>query len=702
MNDYSDLHKVNNGDSSEMEIDLLSLLRLLWRRAWLIFLGIAVGVGGAVALNYYTPPVYETSAELFISSNQSSIGSQIAIIGGGNSDTMANRIQILRSPVVLEPAVTALLAKGYEESYESIRRKMSATAIRDTDVIELKITGGSPQKAKDIADAVVLAYQDYSEQRAQQQAVQIKNFLVGQVEQALIRVEEAELAIRDFQQETGIIFLSSEERKVNQHIADLESRLMNAQIQLAENQLRLDFVEREIQEISEQIGTVQATYSERMLDELLKILAGLQATRIDYLSRGLAGSPEIRQIDQRIEVMTESVEQHLAESVAEGSMRDLLLDRVTITATIRGYENQITLLTDRIADYQNELWTLSEKAFEHAKLERDVTVSNNTYAMLTEELERARIAVQREVADVQIIRQPSLPQNPISPREYLNIAIGMVLGLMLSVGGIFTREMLDNTVKSRQQLEKLGIPMLGVIPGIKKWHKKTFKALQEWKKPSSQFISTFVKLESSLRLSALEEDHQFLTITSCIPAEGKSTTAANFSYVLALGGQKVLLIDGDARKPVLHKIFDLPREAGLTEIVAEQVDFEDAVHHLKINDVTFDFVATGSRSPNIVGVYRSQNFNQLIEQARKKYDWIIMDLPPLVVGSEALEVSNQSDGALLVIEYGKTSLSILHETKKQLDQAGIKILGGIMNKFNPKASQYGYNYYYEKYYQSSE
>ena len=300
--------------------------------------------------------------------------------------------------------------------------------------------------------------------------------------------------------------------------------------------------------------------------------------------------------------------------------QELIIEEIRLQAEILGYQNQLELLAMRIDEFQEELWSLSEKAFEYARLERDVTVNNETYGMLVQELERTRIAVERETADVQLIRPAKLPENPIGPRRMLNIAIGLVLGMMLSVGGVFAVEMLDTSIKSRKQVERLGLPLLGTIPKVKNHDPKNGRLMVAGADATDAVAAAYVRVESNLRLANLDSQPQVIVTTSAIPGEGKSTTSLNFSYTLAQSGQKVILIDGDRRRPVLHRSLNEQRSPGLTEVVSDQVDVEDAIRTVTLDGQQLDIITAGVRPPSVVNTFRSKAFKDMIARLRQDYD----------------------------------------------------------------------------------
>ena len=272
------------------EIDILELIQILRRKLWIIILVTVLGAVGGMVLTAVTDPTYESEAELLVTSGSGpSMGGELSFLMGGSagsSDKLQNRLQVIQSPIVLEPAAQSLLEQGYLEAAEDLDERLTVSIVQNTDVIRLRAVGGTAAEAQAITAAVVESYERYSETSAQDQLVRLQNFLEGQVQRALERVEDAEVAVRDFQQRTGIIYLTSEEMKVNQHMSRLEGEYMNAEIRLEENRMRLAHTQTELDRVRREMPRSSNLAADEFVDQMRKLLAEMQALRVDYVARG--------------------------------------------------------------------------------------------------------------------------------------------------------------------------------------------------------------------------------------------------------------------------------------------------------------------------------------------------------------------------------------------------------------------------------
>lgn len=210
------------------------------------------------------------------------------------------------------------------------------------------------------------------------------------------------------------------------------------------------------------------------------------------------------------------------------------------------------------------------------------------------------------------------------------------------------------------------------------------------KAPSSEAYRT---LRTNIQFSTFDKKTQVIVITSSGPGEGKSTVAANLAVVMAQSGSKTLLMDCDQRKPRVHKIFNLSNQKGLSNFLAGDANFEDSFHKTKIEDL--DIMTAGVRPPNPSELLGSKKMGEFINSLREKYDFIILDTPPVLMVTDAQLLSRCSDGSLLVVSSGEAQREGAMKAKDLLEQVNTKILGVVLNKVQESSrSNYGYYYYY--------
>ncbi|KGK89561.1 CpsD/CapB family tyrosine-protein kinase [Clostridium sp. HMP27] len=219
------------------------------------------------------------------------------------------------------------------------------------------------------------------------------------------------------------------------------------------------------------------------------------------------------------------------------------------------------------------------------------------------------------------------------------------------------------------------------------------------KNPMNPISEAYRTLRTNIKFSSFDKEIKSLVITSSGPNEGKSTTACNLAIVMAQTGSKTILIDCDQRKPSIHKVFGLSNECGLSNILADEVEFKDAVYKTQIENL--EMLPSGTKPPNPSEILSSEKMKRFLQRLKEKYDSIIIDTPPIVAVTDAQLLSTYVDGCILVVASGQTDRGAAMKAKGLLDKVGAKILGVVLNKVDTSnKGYYGaryYNYYSEDY-----
>jgi capsular exopolysaccharide synthesis family protein len=213
--------------------------------------------------------------------------------------------------------------------------------------------------------------------------------------------------------------------------------------------------------------------------------------------------------------------------------------------------------------------------------------------------------------------------------------------------------------------------------------------------PKSPIAEAYRTLRTNIQFSSFDNKIQTIVVTSSGPGEGKSTTASNLAAVMAENGSKTILIDCDQRKPRLHKVFLTSNESGLSDLLVGKVKFEDAVQETKIPNLSI--LTSGTRPPNPSELLGSGKMKQFIDGLKEKYEYIIIDTPPIIAVTDAQLIASHADGCLLVIASSQAEREAAVKAKELLEKVNAKILGVVLNKLEVQEKGY-YGYYYHYYY----
>jgi capsular exopolysaccharide synthesis family protein len=293
---------------------------------------------------------------------------------------------------------------------------------------------------------------------------------------------------------------------------------------------------------------------------------------------------------------------------------------------------------------------------------------------------------------VSTTRQAEVPTAPVSPRIPLNLALGLIVGLGLGVGAAVLRDQFNTTVSGVGDVERLtGAIPLGVVP-------YDATAAKQPLVTDDQFggrAEAFRTLRTNLQFADVDDPPRVITITSALPAEGKTTTACNIALTLAQSGARVVLVEGDLRKPAVGRYLGISNAAGLTNVLAGQHELRDVIVGYQRDALAV--LPSGPTPPNPSEMLGSQQMRQLLTSLANHYDLVIIDAPPLLPVTDAAVLAAASDGAIVVVRHGKSRREEVERAVQALTSVNAKVLGTVLN-FAPRSKGrggydgYGYGY----------
>jgi capsular exopolysaccharide synthesis family protein len=288
------------------------------------------------------------------------------------------------------------------------------------------------------------------------------------------------------------------------------------------------------------------------------------------------------------------------------------------------------------------------------------------------------------------------PLDPSSPRLLLNTLLAALVGLLLAVGIAFLVEYLDDTLKSPDDVEAVtDLPTLGTILRMKGDDGRSpIYRLAAILYPRSPAAEAYRTLRTNIEFASLDEPARTILVTSAIPGEGKTTTAANLAAVFAQAGHATLLVDADLRKPGVHKIFDLPNAQGLTDLLrSDDIPVGDVA--LATEQEHLSVLTTGPLPPNPAELLRSTRMHTVMERLAASAEFVIVDSPPLQAVTDAAILSSLVDGTVLVVDAGRTRSGAVRNGRESLAKVGARVLGVTLNRMSESMSG---DYYYYDYY----
>src|SRR3989441_1676103 len=358
---------------------------------------------------------------------------------------------------------------------------------------------------------------------------------------------------------------------------------------------------------------------------------------------------------------------------------------------------------------------MAEKLVEYNILKREAEANKALYEGLMTKMKETAISVGLRSSNIRIVDPAMVPTSPARPAKARNIMLAFLVGLIGGIGLALMREYLDNTVKTTDDIETLArLPSLAVVPqftgsnghapkrgllhgpAANGQDKRTELVAQHL--PKSQISEAFRALRTSILLSQADHPPQVILVTSALPREGKTTAAANLAVTLAQLGDSTVLVDADLRKPGIGRLLNLGsgKYAGLSSYLAgvSSLDLVSVPHPAIPNLVA---IPTGPLPPNPADLLSSHKLADAIAELRTKFKFIVIDSPPIMAATDAVILSVQADGVLLVVRSGETPKEAFTRTRDLLTSVKCHILGVVLNAVDSSAPDYYYSYRYYPY-----
>ncbi|KAB8305478.1 polysaccharide biosynthesis tyrosine autokinase [Rouxiella chamberiensis] len=345
---------------------------------------------------------------------------------------------------------------------------------------------------------------------------------------------------------------------------------------------------------------------------------------------------------------------------------------------------------------------------EVVRLSRNVDSGKAVYMQLLNRQQELEIAKSSAIGNVRIIDHAVTEPVPVKPKKALIVAISFILGGFISVGVILFKAFFHRGIESPEQLENLGISVYASIPNsdwllknsvinsgrkVRGKHKDntSFLAVDN---PADISIEALRSLRTSLHFAMLEAANNIIMISGPSPRAGKSFVSANLSAVMAQADKRILLIDGDMRKGIAHKMLKVDNVTGLSDLISSDMTFERGVK--KIQSANFDFIPRGQIAPNPAELLMHPRFLELLNWASQNYDLVIIDTPPILAVTDAAIIGRHVGTTLLVARFEQNTIKEIEVSVRRFEQSGVIIKGCILNGIIKKASSYygyGYNHY---------
>ena len=681
------------------QIDLGRLAGTLWRgKLWLLIASTLTVLAGGYYAFEVAIPMYTTTATVVQETEQDPVIDFSGGLGAGgpgmgaDQSAINTQIEVLRSRDLLEKLVIELdltsdpefnrelrpepLISGTrvlnmvraavgqpiqekrvlsptqvrDASVDNLRDLLSVSNVRQSYVYNITATTRSAEKSTLITNTLAEFYIRNQLDVKAESNLQATAWLTDRLGQLRIELEASEAKVKDFNAQTDLIN------------ADTLAALNR---QVKELRERLDGVRLSLSELTVRIGQMEAA---ALNNDAQQMAALAQDLTLDRLLADLSSQTTSSRT---------AFDNRFAQLIVQDKLER---DRLAM---------QITSLELSIAQQERQTSEQSADLITLQQLEREAAASGLLYEYFLSRLKETSVQSGIQSPDSRVLSRAVEPLDPSAPRKAIILILSLVLGLTTGAAFVLFREMTQKTFRAAEELEsRTSYAVIGQIPKIPVRRRgKVLKYLTD--KPTSVAAEAVRNMRTSVLLTDVEKPPQIIMSTSSIPGEGKTTQSLALTQNLAGLGKSVLLIEGDIRKRIFAKYFEIKDENGLMATLEGKVSLKEAVHHEP--SLNADVLMSEQPTANAADLFSSQAFVNLIMQVRKEYDYIVIDTPPVLAVPDARIIGKHVDTTLYTVRWDHTTHRQVTQGLKELAQVNIKIAGLVLGQIDQKGlKRYGY------------
>lgn len=718
---------------AKYDLNLRDYWRILRKRKFIaIFTTVALG-GFSFLFSILAQPIplYQATSSVKVEQTGSLTGLYIQTVSWSQTDYIQTQAAIIKSYYVMETAAKRLglipphlsseelrAYREYQNIILNLRKNLKTEQEGYSNIINIIVTSQTPAAAQAAANTIAQVYKEHHFLDLNKRTTEAKKFIENQLTTVKEKLRNTEDAVQKFREKNNLISLSSQTSSMLGQITALQSQYEKA---LVDYQL-INNVDKLLEKAVDEPLTTKTSYYINEASSLYKSLndrlVQLMLSRDSLLLVYTENYPQVVEINKQIQEIVTNM-------------------KAQLTSQKRRIGESIQTLKEKIGEMDRQIKVLPEKGLELARLEQAVGVNNEVYTLLEKKYQEALIKEAEKIEEVEIVKPALEPTEPINPPQKAAAGlVGTLIGLILGVVFAFVVETFDTSLAAIEEIEELtGVHVLGIIPYVTV-HEMKKTLLQESAEemddrtaekysrivahfaPQSTLAESYRSLRTNLSFAGLERDIKTIAFTSSSPREGKTTVVINLAVTMAQAGSKVLIVDGDMRKPMVSSVFGIDQVPGLSDVILGKVSLDETTRSvtdfmtgkIRIEDImktpgmdNLYILTSGINPPNPSEIAGSVRTAALFEQAKSEYDFILIDSPPILSATEAAIYGSMADGVVIVYRVGKMGSAVLKRAKAQLDNVKANITGIVLNGLKADISpDFTRQDYYKYYYYSEE
>jgi polysaccharide biosynthesis transport protein len=693
------------------------VLRRRWRPAAAAFLLTIIGAGIITAIQ---KPTYQAQGKLLLNKEEAD-ANQAKAVGKelGELDSLANQVIV---------KLNLKNQSGERLKIKEFKEHLEVQTLKDTFFVAIAYQSKDPDEASAVVEELMNSYVNQNLKINRAKSVATREFIEKQLPATQEKFKQAELELRQFKQQNNILNLEEEEKKTATKLAELSDQIDDTKISLADaNKSSEAFQGSSKLKLNADLALALNALNES--SGVQKVLTQLQSVENQLAiesSRFSDATPAIKNLKEEQTHLRSLLQQRIRQVANNQSLlldldEDLLIGLLQQKVNPRYIQAEMEKLVlnnkmgeiSKLYSATKQKSTIIPQLQERQRyLETKVEAARESYSNLLRKLEEIKIAENENIGQVQIIDESRLLDKPVAPKKFLNLAAGVGAGMFLGILVALISHFKDNSLQTVDETKKLlKYKILAIIPDFNLLFEKgyddtintsfTLPKIPFKSIPGSLLNEIFGMLYTNIKFST-KDNPKILTITSCVPAEGKSTISANFALTLSQLGLKVLLIDTDLRSPSQHKFWGQDSQLGLSDILANSVQSGNVQSKRILQEVTdnIHLITAGLQTSNPLALINSPQMSTIVRNLAVNYDFVLLDTPPLNIGADTHIISTISDGIVLVVNPQVVDIANAVQARENLEECRQNVLGIIVNGVNtrnePNHYLYGYGDYGKK------
>ena len=700
----------NRFSTTVTDTTLSEALIVLRKRRWVLIIAVLLGLAYGIYKAESQPQVYDSYGRIQVRSGSSN-EYRVSAVQGYDSDAgskMLTEIEILKSDTLMlkvcremdlannadflevkGPVAHRSLDDGEirQDTVHRLQSNLHIGVVPKTDIIRISYTSLNPKLSADIVNQVISDYMQRSYQVRFESSRRVSDFLSGTLEGLKQEVETSQEQLMDMQRRLGILGFDPNRNQINNSLDDLSRAVGAAKLTriIAEARYRvLSGMDPNTIE-----GTIELTpgTAPGALTQLRGQLAGAKANYAQMESTLGPNHPQAKALKAQMDELVKEI---------DAEQNRLLIQAKQNYVVARANEDQTTAALEA---QKAEAYKLRDQLVEYTLRQREFEANRTLYDSLEQRLRTASVQSGLESLEIDIVDRALPPANPVLRPQSTVIMTALAFSLLAGIVIAFLMESLDTGLRSIAEIESITeLPSLAIIPRARRSsvdHAGTLTTAQRnigiLTQPKSQFAESFRSLRTSLLLSTAGHPPKFIVLTSATPSEGKTTAASNLAAILAQRDTRVLLVDGDLRRPNIHHRFGLNGKIGLTTVLTGATKLEETVQSVP-EIPNLDILPSGPVPPFPTEMLSSGAMDAILRRCGELYDYVVIDSPPILSVTDGVILARQADAVVLVVRHGKSSKHVVRRARDILLRSGAGITGIVLNAVDLNSPEY-YGYY---------